>query len=144
MSTAHPVRASRVSFSANNPTIRACKATERRGSKREEHVFRIALSLNNLRSTSMRSVLHRLCEFWDTDGNGKIYPWDIFIGFRKLGFNVVLCIWAAVTMAICSSYVTQTSWLPHPLFAININNIHRNRYGSTTTIYDRNANIDIR
>ncbi|EAT78711.1 hypothetical protein SNOG_14086 [Parastagonospora nodorum SN15] len=47
-------------------------------------------------------------------------------------------------MAICSSYATQTSWLPHPLFAINIDNIHSNRHGSTTTVYDLNADIDMR
>lgn len=37
-----------------------------------------------------------------------IYPWDIFIGFRKLEFNVALCFWVVVTMAVCSLYVTQT------------------------------------
>jgi hypothetical protein len=94
--------------------------------------------------TSTRSALRRHCEFWDADGDGMIYPWDIFIGFRKLGFNIVLCMWAAVTMAICSSYATQRSWLPHPLFAINIDNIHSNRHGSTTTVYDLNADIDMR
>jgi hypothetical protein len=91
-----------------------------------------------------RSALQRHCEFWDADGDGLIYPWDIFTGFRKLGFNIALCLWAAVTMAICSSYATQRSWLPHPLFAINIDNIHCSRHGSTTATYDLDSEIDMR
>lgn len=90
-----------------------------------------------------RSALQRHCEFWDTDNDSLIYPWDIYIGFRKLGFNIALCLWAAVSMAVCSSYSTQANWLPHPLFAINIDNIHRSRHGSTTTTYDLDAQIDM-
>jgi hypothetical protein len=95
-------------------------------------------------NTRSRSALQRHCDFWDADHDGLIYPWDIYIGFRKLGFNMILCIWAAVTMAICSSYSTQTSWMPHPMFAINIDNIHRSRHGSTTATYDMDAEIDMR
>ncbi|KAF2031491.1 hypothetical protein EK21DRAFT_99658 [Setomelanomma holmii] len=47
-------------------------------------------------------------------------------------------------MPICSSYGTQNSWLPHPLFAINLDNIHGSRHGSTTTTYDMDAEIDLR
>jgi hypothetical protein len=89
-----------------------------------------------------RSALQRHCDFWDSDHDGLIYPWDIYIGFRKLGFNSVLCLWAAITMPICSSYGTQASWCPHPLFAINLDNIHRSRHGSTTGTYDMDAEID--
>jgi hypothetical protein len=69
-------------------------------------------------SNTRRSALRRHCEFWDVDQDGVIYPWDIFKGFRRLGFNLALCLWAAVTMAFCSSYSTQTSYFPHPFFAI--------------------------
>jgi hypothetical protein len=93
---------------------------------------------------SKRSALQRHCDFWDADHNGLIYPWDIFMGFSKLGFNIALCLWAAVTMALCSSYSTQGNWLPHPLFAINVNNIHRSRHGSTTAAYDMDAELDMR
>jgi hypothetical protein len=95
-------------------------------------------------SNTKRSALRRHCDFWDADHDGLIYPWDIFIGFRKLGFNIALCLWAAVTMAICSSYATQTSWLPHPMFAINLNNIHCSRHGSTTGAYDLDEELDTR
>ncbi|CAN9083640.1 unnamed protein product [Alternaria alternata] len=64
--------------------------------------------------------------------------------FRKLGFNIALCLWAAVTMAACSSYSTQKSFLPHPLFAIYLDNVNRNRHGSTTGAYDLDAELDTR
>ena len=91
-----------------------------------------------------RTALRRHCDFWDADGDGMIYPWDIFIGFHKLGFNIALCLWAAVTMAICSSYNTQPTYFPHPLFAINLHNINRNRHGSTTGAYDMDSELDTR
>jgi hypothetical protein len=95
-------------------------------------------------SNTRRSALRRHCEFWDNDQDGVIYPWDIFRGFRRLGFNFALCLWAAVTMAFCSSYSTQTSYLPHPFFAIYLDNISRNRHGSTTGAYDLDAELDTR
>jgi peroxygenase len=69
---------------------------------------------------------------------------DIFKGFRRLGFNVALCLWAAVTMAWCSSYSTPISYLSHPLFAIYLDNVNRNRHGSTTGAYDLDAELDMR
>lgn len=89
-----------------------------------------------------RSALQRHCDFWDADQDGLIYPWDIFLGFRKLGFNIALCLWAAVTMCMCSSYSTQTSWLPHPMLAINLDRIDCCRHGSTTGTYDMDAELD--
>lgn len=96
------------------------------------------------RPNTRRSALRRHCDFWDADQDGVIYPWDIFTGFRKLGFNIALCLWAAVTMAVCSSYSTQSSFMPHPLFAIYLNNVNRNRHGSTTGAYDLDAELDTR
>ncbi|KAH7398209.1 Caleosin related protein-domain-containing protein [Pyrenochaeta sp. MPI-SDFR-AT-0127] len=99
---------------------------------------------NQRTSNTKRSALRRHCDFWDSDQDGLIYPWDIFVGFRKLGFNIALCLWAAISMAICSSYGTQAGWLPHPLLAINLNNINCNRHGSTTGAYDMDAELDMR
>lgn len=94
--------------------------------------------------SSNRTALQRHCDFWDTDGDGLIYPWDIYRGFRRLGFHFALCLWAAVTMAICASYNTHTSYVPHPLFAINLNNINSNRHGSSTGTYDMDGELDER
>lgn len=91
-----------------------------------------------------RTALQRHCDFWDSDGDGVIYPWDIYTGFRRLGFCVALCIWAAVTIPACASYSTHTSYLPHPLFAINLDNINSNRHGSNTASYDMDGELDER
>jgi hypothetical protein len=91
-----------------------------------------------------RTALQRHCDFWDTDGDGLIYPWDIYRGFSRLGFHSILCLWAAITMAICASYNTHTSYIPHPLFAINLNNINSNRHGSSTGTYDMDGELDER
>ncbi|KAI8942509.1 hypothetical protein NX059_000573 [Plenodomus lindquistii] len=96
----------------------------------------------NTSTNTKRSALQRHCDFWDADHDGLIYPWDIFVGFRKLGFNVALCLWAAVTMCMCSSYSTQTSWMPHPMLAINLEKIDCCRHGSTTGAYDLDAELD--
>jgi peroxygenase len=93
---------------------------------------------------SRRTALRRHCDFWDADGDGLIFPWDIYTGFHKLGFSIALCLWAAVSMPLCCSYSTQTSWLPDPLFTIRLDNIHRSRHGSTTATYDMEAEIDMR
>ncbi|CBX93735.1 hypothetical protein IAQ61_003622 [Plenodomus lingam] len=99
--------------------------------------------LNRKSTNTKRSALQRHCDFWDADQDGVIYPWDIFVGFRRLGFNIALCIWAAVTMCMCSSYSTQTSWIPHPMFAINLDKIDCCRHGSTTGAYDLDAELDL-
>ncbi|KAJ4311694.1 hypothetical protein N0V94_007814 [Neodidymelliopsis sp. IMI 364377] len=92
----------------------------------------------------VRSALRRHCDFWDRNGDGIIYPWDIYVGFQRLGFHFILCLWAAVTMAIAASYNTQASWIPHPLFAIDLNNINSNRHGSSTGTYDMDGELDER
>ena len=96
------------------------------------------------RDSHTRTALQRHCDFWDTDGDGLIYPWDIYTGFRRLGFHFALCLWAAVTMATCASYNTHTSYIPHPLFAINLDNINSNRHGSSTGTYDMDGELDER
>jgi peroxygenase len=111
---------------------------------RAQHVATSRQNHHISRSQSKRTALQRHCDFWDADHDGLIYPIDIYIGFRKLGFNIVLCFLAAISMAFCTSYSTQASWLPHPLFAINLDNIHRSRHGSTTATYDLDHEIDMR
>lgn len=97
---------------------------------------------NKNNKPTKRTALQRHCAFWDPDQDGLIYPWDIFLGFRKLGFHPALCLWAAITMCICSSYSTQPSWWPHPLFAINLHRIDCCRHGSTTGAYDLDGELD--
>lgn len=96
------------------------------------------------KSCNARNTLQRHCDFWDSDGDGLIYPWDIYKGFSRLGFHCTLCVWAAVTIPMFASYNTHTSYIPHPLFAINLNNINSNRHGSSTGTFDMDGELDDR
>ncbi|KAF2129285.1 caleosin domain-containing protein [Dothidotthia symphoricarpi CBS 119687] len=90
------------------------------------------------------TTLQRHCAFWAPPNTSLIYPWHIYTGFQRLGFNALLCLWAALTLPLCASYNTQSTWIPHPLFAINIDNMAANRHGSSTGTYDMNGELDER
>ncbi|GAA6056367.1 hypothetical protein JCM3770_005970 [Rhodotorula araucariae] len=83
-----------------------------------------------------QSVLQQHCAWWDSDGDGIIWPWDTFFGFHELGYALPWCILAIFIIHPGFSWFTSKSWLPHPLFPINIDNIHRGKHGSDTGVYD--------
>ena len=75
--------------------------------------------------------------FWDRDNDGIIYPWDVYNGFRDLGFNVLFSL-GSLLIPIFFSYPTSLghSWLPDPLFRIFVGSIHKAKHGSDTGIFD--------
>ncbi len=46
-----------------------------------------------------------------SDGDGYIYPWDTYVGFRKLGFNVIISALAAPFIHGSFSYPSQVGAL---------------------------------
>ncbi|KAH3942246.1 hypothetical protein HBI56_194520 [Parastagonospora nodorum] len=83
-----------------------------------------------------QTVLQQHVDFFDQDRDGIISPYDTFIGFHRVGFGIVLSIIAAFIIHINFSYPTSTSWLPDPLFRINMVNMHRTKHGGDTGAYD--------
>jgi len=81
-------------------------------------------------------VLQQHCDFFDQDRDGIISPYDTFIGFHRVGFGIILSIIAAFIIHINFSYPTSSSWLPDPLFRINLNNVDRTKHGGDTGTYD--------
>ncbi|KAH7116539.1 Caleosin [Dactylonectria estremocensis] len=79
----------------------------------------------------------RHIQFWDRDGDGIIYPMDVYNGFRELGFNVLFSI-GSLLIPIFFSYPTRLghSWLPDPLLRIYVKDIHKAKHGSDTGVYD--------
>ncbi|CAG8694718.1 2139_t:CDS:2 [Gigaspora margarita] len=86
-----------------------------------------------------KTVLQQHVEFWDEDGDGVIRPFDTFRGFRRLGFNIFICIGAIFLVHIGFAYVTQSSWIPilgNPFFKIYVNRIHKGKHGSDSETFD--------
>ncbi|KAI1917108.1 hypothetical protein LOZ61_000625 [Ophidiomyces ophidiicola] len=76
--------------------------------------------------------------FWDRDGDGKINTWDTYVGFRDLGFNILISVLAVIIINGTLSYPTRlaSSWLPDPFFRIFLSGIHKSKHGSDTGVFD--------
>ncbi|KAK4152186.1 Caleosin related protein-domain-containing protein [Chaetomidium leptoderma] len=85
------------------------------------------------------TVLQQHVLFWDRDGDGQIYPWDTYVGFRDLGFNVLFSLLATVVINGNFSYPTRlaVSWWPDPLFRVYVGGIHKAKHGSDSGTYDK-------
>ncbi|KXX74146.1 putative peroxygenase 3 [Madurella mycetomatis] len=85
------------------------------------------------------TVLQQHILFWDRDNDGQIYPWDTYIGFRDLGFNILFSLLAMLVINFNFSYPTRldASYLPDPWFRIYVGGIHKAKHGSDTGTYDR-------
>lgn len=64
------------------------------------------------------TVLQQHVAFWDRDSDGVIWPWDTFVGFRRLGFGLAISAAAPLVVHGTFSYPTQRSWIPNPLLPI--------------------------
>lgn len=82
------------------------------------------------------SVMQQHIEFFDLNKDGVIWPYETFLGFYYIGFNIIFCIAAMFIIHSGFSYPTLDSWIPHPGLPIYLRNIHRCKHGSDTGVYD--------
>lgn len=56
-----------------------------------------------------------------------IYPWDTYIGFRELGFNMLFSLLAVLIINVNFSYPTRLtySFVPDPWFRVYVGSIHK-------------------
>ncbi|KAL8952767.1 MAG: hypothetical protein Q9183_007374 [Haloplaca sp. 2 TL-2023] len=80
--------------------------------------------------------------FWDTNNDSIITPFEIYNGFRALGFSIIFSL-GGLLIPVFFSYPTTLghSWLPDPLFRIYADSIHKAKHGSDTGVYDSEGRI---
>ena len=92
------------------------------------------------------STLQKHVLFWDRDLDGIIWPYQIYLGFRELGFGILFAI-GALLISVFFSYPTRFArfsvlqpgtWrniVPHPLLPIYLSTGAASIHGSDTGIY---------
>ncbi len=83
-----------------------------------------------------QTVLQQHCDFFDGDGDGIIWPGDTYRGFRAIGFNLLISLFAVVAIHPTFSYPTVSGILPDPFFRLYIANMHKAKHGSDSGTYD--------
>lgn len=68
---------------------------------------------------------------------GKIFPRDTYLGFRRIGFNMLLSAYAMFVIHAFLAYPSQDNWIPDPRLPIMTKNIHRDKHGSDSMVYDK-------
>ncbi|MCJ1254467.1 hypothetical protein MMC24_002282 [Lignoscripta atroalba] len=88
------------------------------------------------------TALQQHVSFWDRDNDNLITPYDVYTGFRELGFCVLFSL-TALLINVFFSYPTRLghSYLPDPYFRIYVDTIHKAKHGSDTGIYDSDGRL---
>lgn len=81
------------------------------------------------------TVLQQHVMFWDRDNDGVIWPNDTFVGFRRLGYPLPLCV-LAVPFIHTLAFFTSPTLIPNPLAPFHMKYAHRAKHGSDTGVYD--------
>jgi hypothetical protein len=123
------------------PAVHADEGVERAGVARANMAVSTEAPLDDSeyqRKFKDYTVLQQHILFWDRDGDGAIYPWDTYIGFRELGFNLVFSLLATFIINVNFSYPTRLahSILPDPFFRVYVDGIYKAKHGSDSGTYD--------
>jgi peroxygenase len=87
-------------------------------------------------SNHHQTVLQQHVAFFDRNGDGVITMADTFIGFRRLGFNLLMSVLGVFVINFGLAYFTQPSWIPDPFLRIHLANLHKCKHGSDSETYD--------
>ncbi|KAI2615566.1 Caleosin-domain-containing protein [Hypomontagnella submonticulosa] len=89
-----------------------------------------------------QTALQKHVEFFDRDNDGVIWPWDVYNGFRELGFCILFSL-GSLLIPVFFSYPTRLghSWIPDPFLRIYVDDIHKAKHGSDSGAYDLDGNF---
>jgi hypothetical protein len=96
-----------------------------------------ATKLSPSETAPQPTALQQHVSFWDRDNDGVIHPWDVYTGFRELGFSIPFSI-GSLLIPIFFSYPTSLaySWFPDPWLRIYVDSGHKAKHGSDTGVFD--------
>ncbi|KAF4584634.1 hypothetical protein EYR40_004623 [Pleurotus pulmonarius] len=87
-----------------------------------------------------QTALEKHTAFFDTDGDGIIWPMDTFVGCRAIGFNLLMATLAAIIIHSGLSWATMR--FPDPLFRLSVDNMKKAMHGSDSTTYTAQGDFD--
>ncbi|XP_010319388.1 probable peroxygenase 5 [Solanum lycopersicum] len=97
-------------------------------------------SANNIHQEGVTKIeptpLQKHVMFFDINNDGIIYPWETYQGFRKIGSNIFLSIFASFFINFGLSRKTRPGKGPSLLFPIEVKNIKLAKHTSDSGVYD--------
>ena len=89
-----------------------------------------------VRKHEKQTVIQQHCEYWDTDHDGIIWPFDTYVGCRKWGWSPPLAALATFIINFNLSYPTCPGILPDPFFRIWLDRVYKDKHGSDSMTFD--------
>ncbi|KAI2628841.1 Caleosin-domain-containing protein [Hypoxylon sp. NC1633] len=88
------------------------------------------------------TALQQHVSFFDRDNDGVIWPRDVYHGFRELGFGTLYSL-GSLLIPVFFSYPISLgrSWIPDPFLRIYVDDIHKAKHGSDSSVYDLDGNL---
>ncbi|EOA36672.1 hypothetical protein CARUB_v10012010mg, partial [Capsella rubella] len=86
-----------------------------------------------------RTALEKHVAFFDRNGDGVVYPWETYQGFRALGTGRLASAFAAIFINMGLSRKTRPGKGFSPLFPIEVKNSRFGIHGSDTNVYDKDG-----
>ncbi|KAL0800004.1 hypothetical protein Bca101_055179 [Brassica carinata] len=85
------------------------------------------------------NALEKHVAFFDRNGDGVVYPWETYQGFRAIGVGRLLSAIAALFINMGLSQKTRPGKGFSPLFPIEVKNSRFVIHGSHTDVYDKDG-----
>ena len=104
--------------------------------RQEQTVGSLGKGMKYVTLTLRVQVVQQHVEYWDTDHDGIIWPYDTYIGCRKWGWSPPLALITAAIINVALSYPTLPGFLPDPFFRIYVESLYKDKHGSGSMTYD--------